>query len=108
MWLDRRGLKDAKFRKAGGGGDGGVEVAITDEVIGLRDGKDRGNGPVLAFSEEEWAAFIDGAKQGWFDLPEKKRDNWPFGPSRRLASLSNVGARAYDAVHGRAGGNDAA
>jgi hypothetical protein len=33
--------------------------------IGIRDSK--GNGPVLIFTDAEWAAFLAGAKQGQFD-----------------------------------------
>lgn len=35
--------------------------------IGIRDSKDNGNGPVLIFTDGEWAAFLAGAKQGQFD-----------------------------------------
>jgi hypothetical protein len=31
----------------------------TDGVIGVRDTKRRGHGPVLEFSRDEWAAFLD-------------------------------------------------
>ena len=29
----------------------------------------RGGGPVLAFTAEEWSAFVQGVKDGTFDLP---------------------------------------
>jgi hypothetical protein len=85
MYLDRGPLRDATYRKAGKKPDEGVEVGITENVIGLRDAKDWGRGQVLAFSEDEWKDFIDAAKRGDFDLPgwPPERDNWPFGPSPR-------------------------
>ena len=33
----------------------------------VRDSKNRGAGPVLFFTESEWAAFLDGARNGEFD-----------------------------------------
>lgn len=33
----------------------------------VRDSKDRGAGPVLQFTAAEWAAFLDGARNGEFD-----------------------------------------
>jgi len=36
-------------------------------MVGLRDSKDPG-GPVLAFTPDEWTAFLDGAGKGEFDL----------------------------------------
>ena len=44
-----------------------VEIAITDQVVGVRDGKDP-HGPILTFTPAEWKAFIDGAQHGEFDL----------------------------------------
>ncbi|MQA83154.1 MAG: DUF397 domain-containing protein [Streptosporangiales bacterium] len=44
-----------------------VEVAALDRTIAVRDSKDR-TGPVLAFTERDWASFIDGIKAGRFDL----------------------------------------
>ena len=66
--MNRDALEGAQFRKANGCADKRcVEVAIAGDVIGLRDSKDRGRGPVLAFTPEEWAAFLGGAKAGEFD-----------------------------------------
>lgn len=46
-----------------------VEVARVGEVVGLRDSKDP-DGPVLTFTTEEFAAFLDSATKGEFgDLP---------------------------------------
>jgi hypothetical protein len=44
-----------------------VEVAETLDVVGVRDSKDP-TGPVLVFTPDAWRAFIDGAKQGKFDV----------------------------------------
>jgi hypothetical protein len=45
-----------------------VEVAANlPGVIGLRDSKDPA-GPILAFTPEEWRAFLAGMKDGEFDL----------------------------------------
>lgn len=44
-----------------------VEVGrLTDGHIGMRDSKDQA-GPVLRYTEAEFAAFLDGAKKGEFD-----------------------------------------
>ncbi len=44
-----------------------VEVAFVDDIIAVRDSKDR-EGPVLFFTHGEWAAFVGGTKDGEFDL----------------------------------------
>jgi predicted secreted Zn-dependent protease len=44
-----------------------VEVAPTAECILLRDSKDPA-GPVLAFSHDEWAAFVSGVHAREFDF----------------------------------------
>jgi hypothetical protein len=44
-----------------------VEVAITPDVVGVRDSKDR-EGAVLAFAATDWASFVEGLKAGEFDL----------------------------------------
>jgi len=47
-----------------------VEVAFLDDgTVGLRDSKDRAQGPVLIFTPAEWDAFIGGAADGEFDRP---------------------------------------
>jgi hypothetical protein len=47
-----------------------VEFAmLPDSMIGLRDSKDP-DGPVLAFTRNEWLAFLDGATKGEFNPPE--------------------------------------
>ncbi|WP_088288845.1 DUF397 domain-containing protein [Kineosporia sp. A_224] len=57
----------AKWRKASGSSSGGcVEVAMQDDLIGVRDTKDAGTGPVLVFNQREWSAFLDGTAKGEF------------------------------------------
>lgn len=44
------------------------EVArLRCDRVGVRDTKDSGVGPVLVFNDNEWGAFIKGAKHGEFD-----------------------------------------
>jgi len=62
---------DAQWFKADQSNDVGcVEVAFHGGRIGVRDTKDQGSGPVLGFTEHEWACFLTGAKRGEFDLPQ--------------------------------------
>jgi Domain of unknown function (DUF397) len=44
-----------------------VEVAFLDNQIAVRDSKDQ-NGPMLRFTQAEWTAFLDGARNGEFDV----------------------------------------
>ena len=39
-----------------------VEVGTGPAVVGVRDAKDRGTGPVLEFRGEAWTAFTEGLK----------------------------------------------
>ncbi|MFB4309949.1 DUF397 domain-containing protein [Actinomadura sp. GTD37] len=63
---------DVQWRKSSRSADHGtdcVEVAaitVPDCVL-TRDSKDPA-GPVLAFAQGEWSAFLDGVKRGAFDL----------------------------------------
>jgi len=43
-----------------------VEVAPYREMVAVRDSKDP-DGPVLAYTQAEWRAFLHGAKAGEFD-----------------------------------------
>jgi hypothetical protein len=43
-----------------------VEVARVEDAIGVRDSKDP-HGPILIFTLDEFAAFLDGAANGEFD-----------------------------------------
>lgn len=63
-------LTNARWRKSsrsGGNTDMCVEVAFVGEAIAVRDSKDT-SGPVLVFTRGEWDAFVEGAKDGEFDL----------------------------------------
>jgi hypothetical protein len=44
-----------------------VEVLRLENSVKMRDSKDPG-GPWLTFSPDEWADFIDAAREGKFDL----------------------------------------
>jgi len=74
-------FSDAVFVKAsgsrcaeggGGSGQGGstggicVEVAKKNGFVGVRDSKNP-NGPVLAYTTQEWEVFVAGVKNGEFD-----------------------------------------
>jgi hypothetical protein len=58
-----------RFRKAqaSGGSDNCVEVALVADRILVRHSKDI-SGPQLAYTRDEWAAFLNGAANGEFDL----------------------------------------
>jgi hypothetical protein len=59
--------QDARWRKSNTSDSGGcVEVAYVDGVVGVRDTKAEGRGPVLEFNEREWSAFLDGVARGEF------------------------------------------
>ena len=63
-------LSTADWRKSTRSGpytDNCVEVAFVDGAIAVRDSKDP-SGAVLVFTPGEWDAFVDGAKDGEFDL----------------------------------------
>jgi Domain of unknown function (DUF397) len=45
-----------------------VEVANIQRVVGVRDSKQHGHGPVLEFSAAAWKAFLAATKDGAFDL----------------------------------------
>lgn len=45
-----------------------VEVRLQDDEVQVRDSKNP-TGPVLIFNSGEWAAFLDGAEKGEFQLP---------------------------------------
>ena len=58
----------AVWRSAPGDAGGSrVEVAFVDDLIGLRNGAEP-DSPVLVFTQDEWLAFVDGAKDGEFDV----------------------------------------
>jgi Domain of unknown function (DUF397) len=60
----------AEWRKSTRSGpwtDNCVEVAFVDGLIAVRDSKNA-VGPVLVFTPNEWDAFVEGAKDGEFDI----------------------------------------
>ena len=66
----RVNLADAVWRRSTRSGpysDNCVEVAFVDGAIAMRDSKNP-NGTVLIFTPAEWDAFVEGAKDGEFDL----------------------------------------
>jgi hypothetical protein len=50
-------------------GTGCLEARLADDMVLVRDTKQAGRGPVLAFTPGEWRAFLRGACGGEFDLP---------------------------------------
>jgi Domain of unknown function (DUF397) len=75
MYRKARGVTPAQVRGASwlkssfSGYNGNcVEVArLQPDCIGVRDTKDNETGPLLIFTNNEWGAFISGAKDGQFD-----------------------------------------
>ena len=66
-------MDSVKWFKSSRSGNNGacVEVAhLGKAAIGVRDTKAQGRGPILEFTQAGWAAFIDGAKHGEFDLTD--------------------------------------
>jgi hypothetical protein len=61
-------LDAATWRKSTRSGANGncVEVAQLTNAVAVRDSKDPA-GPALVFTPDEWAAFIEGARDGEFD-----------------------------------------
>ena len=65
----------ASWRKSTCSDSGGcVEVAFCDGLIGVRDTKARGAGPILEFTEHEWRAFLLGVANGEFDVASSSRE----------------------------------
>lgn len=57
-------------------GGGRIEVAFLDDGTTLmRDGEDP-QSPVLVFTQQEWEAFVEGVKDGEFDLSEEYPGLW--------------------------------
>lgn len=56
-----------KSSRSGPNCDNCVEVAFVEGAIAVRDSK-HPEGPVLLFTQQEWDAFVGGAKDGEFDL----------------------------------------
>ena len=62
-------LKSAVWRKSRqSNGEGNcVEVAFVDDIIAVRDSKNRSKEPLI-FTKNEWKAFLGGVRQSEFDL----------------------------------------
>ncbi len=45
-----------------------VEVASAEGLAGVRDSKEQGRGPILAFNRGQWAAFVNHLRSGDLDL----------------------------------------
>jgi hypothetical protein len=46
-----------------------VEIGqLSNKLVGMRDTKDHGSGPILIFSSKGWGAFLAEAKAGEFDF----------------------------------------
>jgi hypothetical protein len=56
-----------KSSRSGPFTDNCVEVAFVGGIIAVRDSKNA-DGPALVFTPNEWDAFVDGAKDGEFDI----------------------------------------
>lgn len=66
-----RDWNKASWRKSSTSDSGGcVEIAYLDGVVGVRDTKAKGAGPVLEFTKIEWRAFLAGIRNGEFELDE--------------------------------------
>ncbi|MEV6971076.1 DUF397 domain-containing protein [Hamadaea sp. NPDC051192] len=64
-------FEGARWRKANGSDSGGcVEVAYANGLIGVRDTKDGGRGPILAYTEHEWKVFLAGVAAGEFTIDQ--------------------------------------
>lgn len=67
--MNEPNFSSARWRKSNTSGDTGcVEVAFADGWVGVRDTKDEGRGPILAFSGDAWRSFITAVKAHEFDL----------------------------------------
>jgi hypothetical protein len=60
-------VSKATWLSAPGEPSGTVEVAFVDELVALRNGAEP-DGPILVFTQAEWDAFVEGAKDGEFDI----------------------------------------
>lgn len=49
--------------------DGCVEIAFLADRVAIRDSKAR-QGPTLLFNAVEWKSFLNGVRNGEFDLPD--------------------------------------
>ncbi|HEY3501694.1 MAG TPA: DUF397 domain-containing protein [Actinocatenispora sp.] len=56
-----------KSSRSGNTTDNCVEVASGPAAVGVRDSKDRGAGPILAFDPTAWSAFVTEVRAGRLD-----------------------------------------
>ncbi|MBP2181933.1 DUF397 domain-containing protein [Amycolatopsis magusensis] len=61
--VDSSGLRWIKSSASGSDPDKCVEIAFDDQVVLVRDSKDRG-GPRLNFSDAGWVAFLTSVRKG--------------------------------------------
>ncbi|MGH3686526.1 MAG: DUF397 domain-containing protein [Pseudonocardiaceae bacterium] len=62
----------AVWRKSTHSGENGghcVELAFLGTAVGLRDSKDKTNGPILIVTPGQWTAFLAEARDGEFSQP---------------------------------------
>lgn len=57
-----------KSSRSGTATDNCVEVATAGTVVGVRDSKDRGAGPVLRFEAPAWSDFVAAVRVGLHDM----------------------------------------
>ncbi|MEU4829072.1 DUF397 domain-containing protein [Streptosporangium sp. NPDC023615] len=50
-----------------------VEVAFEHGSVGVRDGKNGANGPILTFTATEWTSFVRSVRRGRFDISWLRR-----------------------------------
>lgn len=60
--------KDWYKSSASNGANNCVEVRFHSDGVDVRNSKQVGVGPVVQFTDEEWAAFLIGVRKGEFDL----------------------------------------
>lgn len=60
----------ARWRKSSHSDSSGncVEVTGADRLVGVRDSKQHGDGPILEFTAAVWRKFLTEAKNGKLDL----------------------------------------
>lgn len=60
-------FRSARWRKSNVSGETGcVEVALNLPMVGVRDTKDKGAGPIVAFAPAAWTSFLEGLTRGDF------------------------------------------
>lgn len=71
------------FHKATASGPAGncVEVEVSAGGVFVRDSKENGsqNAQLLAFTHDEWRAFLDGCAKGEFNIPDFHAKGYVMG-----------------------------